>query len=173
MEETDAASWTGGADSVPEVLSPPTRAAQLHSAATARLLCPYWNGGSVSLNIFFSPSPSSMWRLYILCLATFRKCVQGHSWLNRSRSETRMSQMKPNSIGGFFSLTDRREWWFRMWCDAAWRRWSAGAWTRLGFTGFQEPAVKSACSKLPSTAVRTRFSLDTQCVSALKEGSLC
>lgn len=63
----------------------------------------------------------------------------------------------------FNSLTDRRECWFPMWCDAAQRRWRGGAWTRLESTGFQEPPVKSACSKLHSTAVRKHISFMLAC----------
>lgn len=48
MEETDSTPWTGGGETLPEVLSPPAWAAQLHSSAATCLLCPHWNRGSVS-----------------------------------------------------------------------------------------------------------------------------
>lgn len=57
-------------------------------------------------------------------------------------------------LNTFTSRSGRRECSSHMWCAAVWRRWRGEAWTRWASTGFQEPAVTSARSRLRSTAVR-------------------
>lgn len=175
MEETDSTSWPGGVDPVPEVQSPPTWPAQLHSPTTACLLCPYWNCGSVSPWQSFEGFPRLLLK-YVslqfcfpsaqLCVATFRKwgCVlcgrvgwrEAEVWQERrrKRNETTRRIRGRFCLHTFDSLTDRRACWFPMWCDAAWRRWRGGGWTRWESTEFQELPVRSARSKLHSTTVR-------------------